>query len=105
MSDSRKGRKNSLETRKKISEAHCKRRHLTKPPSAENWKSTIEHSKMVQIRVTCQYNNELFYPVNETALKFAKLVNKKTLPYSDLQLIKSLGFEIEQTNAHDLGGI
>ena len=60
---------------------------------------------MVQIRVTCQYNNELFYPVNETALKFAKLVNKKTLPYSDLQLIKSLGFEIEQTNAHDLGGI
>jgi len=35
-----------------------------------------------------------FYPVCENAQKFCKLTNKKTLDHRDIELIRSLGFEV-----------
>jgi len=51
-------------------------------------------NKTVLIDIRSVYGNELIYPANDTAAKFANLINKKTLSRVDLAIIKNLGFEI-----------
>lgn len=46
------------------------------------------------ITVKNVYGNELIYPANETAEKFAQLLKKKTFDTSDLKKIQDLGFTI-----------
>jgi hypothetical protein len=41
------------------------------------------------------YGVEKFYPVDETAQRFAQLTGTKTLCRKDLFVIKALGFKIE----------
>jgi len=48
----------------------------------------------VIIKKKSVYGNVLFYPVCENAQKFCKLTNKKTLDHRDIELIRSLGFEV-----------
>lgn len=50
---------------------------------------------LVSIKERNVYGNTLLYPNNETAQKFADLVNKKTFTTIDLEKIKSLGYQIE----------
>lgn len=49
----------------------------------------------IQVQLRSVYGRELIYPVNEMALKFTKLLGRKTLTKSDIAHIKALGFEIE----------
>jgi len=51
---------------------------------------------MLQITLKTKnvYGNELIYPVCEIAEKLAKLINKKTFSNYDLDIIKSLGYQI-----------
>ena len=49
----------------------------------------------LQLRVKSTYGRDLFYPINETALQFCKLLGRKTLVTNDLSPIKALGYEIE----------
>jgi hypothetical protein len=53
-------------------------------------------TKTVEIEVRSVYGNTLIYPANEAAQIFAKIAGKKTLDKSDLNLIRALGFEVEQ---------
>lgn len=50
---------------------------------------------LVEIKEKPVYGNIMLYPNNECAEKFAKLIKKKTFYYEDLELIKSLGHEIQ----------
>lgn len=65
---------------------------------------TIPEPMKVIVQIKSVYGNELIYPINTTAQQFAKLVGKKTLSRADLQIIKSLGFEIEHSQV-TIGGI
>lgn len=47
-------------------------------------------------RIKSVYGNDLYYPVNETALKFANLLGKKTFSRVDLSIIGNLGYTITQ---------
>lgn len=51
-------------------------------------------SLKIIIKKKTVYGNELFYPVCENSKKFCKLTNKKTLDHRDIELIRSLGFEV-----------
>jgi hypothetical protein len=48
------------------------------------------------IRIKCVYGNDMVYPVNETAQKFANLVGKKTFSRTDLAIIGNLGYKVTQ---------
>tara|TARA_R100001530_G_scaffold1623_1_gene2913 strand:- start:1311 stop:1490 length:180 start_codon:yes stop_codon:yes gene_type:complete len=50
----------------------------------------------LEIETKNVYGNDLIYPKNETAQKFAVLLKKKTLTIEELKLIKELGFSINQ---------
>lgn len=50
----------------------------------------------LEIETKNVYGNDLIYPKNETAQKFAVLLKKKTLTIEELKLIKELGFQINQ---------
>lgn len=56
----------------------------------------------VQVTIKNVYGNELIYPANETANKFAQLLKKKTFNRKDLKIIESLGYKIELINAYTL---
>lgn len=43
------------------------------------------------------YGNDMIYPVNDIALKFANLINKKTFSKTDLAIICNLGYTIKQS--------
>jgi len=53
-------------------------------------------NKMLQITLKTKsvYGNDLMYPVCETSQKFANLLNKKTFSHTDINIIKSLGYQI-----------
>lgn len=52
--------------------------------------------KTVSVTVRFEYGNERIFPVNETALQVAKLmVPRKTFTVADLDILQSLGFQIE----------
>jgi hypothetical protein len=42
------------------------------------------------------YGHSLRYPANDTAIKFARLINCKSFSFSELATIRQLGFEVEQ---------
>jgi hypothetical protein len=42
------------------------------------------------------YGHSLRYPANDTAIKFARLINCKSFSFSEFATIKQLGFEVEQ---------
>jgi len=50
----------------------------------------------VEVEIRSVYGNQLIYPANEAAQIFAQIAGKKTLDKSDLNLIRALGFEVEQ---------
>lgn len=50
----------------------------------------------LQIRKKNVYGNDLTYPANNTAEELVKLTGKKTFTDSDLAILKSVGYEIEQ---------
>jgi hypothetical protein len=50
---------------------------------------------IVEVQIKSVYGNELVYPVNENACKFAQLIGKKTLSMRDIAYIKGLGFTIK----------
>lgn len=56
----------------------------------------------IQVTIRTVYGNELIYPVDNNARKFAELVNQKTLNSKHLEIIKALGFEIELSNSYSL---
>jgi hypothetical protein len=47
-------------------------------------------------RIKSVYGNDLIYPVNETSIKFANLLGKKTFSKIDLAIIGNLGYTITQ---------
>lgn len=55
----------------------------------------IEGQMIVLISTRSVYGNELIYPENELAKRFAEFSGKSTLSLKDLRLIKSLGFKID----------
>jgi hypothetical protein len=42
------------------------------------------------------YGHSLRYPANDTAIKFARLINCKSFSFSELATISQLDFEVEQ---------
>lgn len=50
----------------------------------------------VIVKVKSVYGNDLIYPVNDTAQKFANLIGKKTFSKVDLAIISNLGYKITQ---------
>lgn len=53
-------------------------------------------TKIIEVEVRSVYGKTLIYPKNEAAQIFAHIAGKKTLDRSDLNLIRALGFEVEQ---------
>lgn len=51
---------------------------------------------VVQVEVRSVYGTVLIYPANNAAKVFAQIAGKKTLSKADLDLIRSLGFEVDQ---------
>ena len=41
------------------------------------------------------YGNVLLYPNNDTAQKFCYLLGKKTLTHNDIDIIVSMGYQLE----------
>lgn len=50
----------------------------------------------VQVEVRNVYGNELIYPANFEAERFAAIAGTKTLSSTDLMNIKALGFVVEE---------
>ena len=50
----------------------------------------------ITVEVKEVYGNKTVYPVCETAKSFAALARTKTLTFDAIQIIKSMGYEIEQ---------
>ena len=48
------------------------------------------------VKVKQVYGNDMIYPVNDTAQKFANLIGKKTFSKTDLAIISNLGYKINQ---------
>lgn len=48
-----------------------------------------------EVDVIVNYGKNFFYPHNEIALQFCKLLGSKTLTQGQLKLIKTMGIEIE----------
>ena len=59
-------------------------------------------ARVVRVQVKSNYGNALIYPVCETAKMFAQLTGNKTLRMNDIEIIKKLGFRIEQIVAEKL---
>ena len=56
----------------------------------------------IQVKIKSVYGNQLIYPACTDAEIFAHLTGKKTLSHQDLELIKTLGYEIKLNNAYGL---
>lgn len=56
----------------------------------------------IQVQVKSSYGNMLVYPVCDTAKMFTKLTGNKTLRLEDIEIIKKLGFSIEQVQPEKL---
>ena len=50
---------------------------------------------ILEILVKTAYNKQMFYPVCNNAIIFARIAKAKTLTRTNLAYIKDLGFEIE----------
>lgn len=56
----------------------------------------------IQVMIKSVYGEELVYPADENAKRFAEMVQRKTLPPRVLKLIRELGYEIETVPAYQL---
>jgi len=50
--------------------------------------------KIAEFKIKSVYGKDLIYPINDIAIKFAKLIGKKTLLPHELEQISELGFEV-----------
>lgn len=50
----------------------------------------------IKIRIKNVYGNDLIYPACDISNQFVKLTERKTFKQSDLEIIKNLGYKIEQ---------
>ena len=56
----------------------------------------------LKLMVKSVYGNEMIYPACEKSKLLTALSRKKTLDNRDLELIKSLGYQIEWVNAYQM---
>ena len=61
-------------------------------------------TKSIKVQVKTSYGNTLIYPVCETAKLFTKLTGNKTLRMTDMEVIRKLGFSVEQVMPESLFG-
>lgn len=59
-------------------------------------------SGVVKIEVIKVYGNDMIYPKNSAAERFAAIAGKKTFTSQDLANIKALGFTVEEVAAKKL---
>jgi hypothetical protein len=52
--------------------------------------------RVIRVQVKSNYGNALVYPLCEVSKLFCKLTGNKTLRMADIEVIKKLGFEVEQ---------
>lgn len=50
----------------------------------------------ITVKVKNVYGQDLIYPADDNAQRFAQLTGKKTFTKYDLRLIKELGYEVKQ---------
>lgn len=50
----------------------------------------------ITVKVKNIYGQDLIYPADDNAQRFAQLTGKKTFTKYDLRLIKELGYEVKQ---------
>ncbi len=53
-------------------------------------------SKVVEVELRNVYGNNLMYPVNETAHKFARLIGAKTFNRHHVNMMRDLGYVVGQ---------
>lgn len=58
--------------------------------------------RVIRVQVKNNYGNTLVYPVCEVAKEFTKLTGNKTLRLRDIEVIKKLGFEVQQVQPETL---
>ena len=61
----------------------------------EFWKKVETNQKIFEIKFRTVYGNRLIYPVNDTSLAIARLMGKKTFKRNELDIIKSIGFDVQ----------
>ena len=49
----------------------------------------------IQVTIKNVYGNERIYPINQKAIWFTSLTNKKTLDRDEIDIIKKLGYQVE----------
>ena len=59
------------------------------------WKKVEANQRIFKIKFKTVYGNRLIYPVNSIALSIARLMGKKTFKRNELDIIKSIGFNIQ----------
>lgn len=59
-------------------------------------------SDIVEVEIRSVYGNDMIYPANFAAERFAAIAGKKTLSLADLANIKALGFAVEEVAAKKL---
>jgi len=68
------------------------------PPLTESEQAAMGgHSMHITVMVRTVYGNDLVYPVDETAIKFAALLRVKTFNAHQVNMIKSLGYAVHVT--------
>lgn len=50
--------------------------------------------KPIEIKTKSAYGQTRIYPVNETGIKLAGMMGRKTFNKEDLETLKTLGFEV-----------
>ncbi len=55
---------------------------------------------IITVQVRSVYGNELVYPMDDTSLLFARLLNVKTFNHHQLSTIKALGYSVHVAAGH-----
>ena len=58
--------------------------------------------RIIEVAIKNVYGNDLIYPVGSTAKLFAELTGKKTFSRQDIETIKLLGFQVQQTQLTEI---
>lgn len=62
----------------------------------------VPADRVIEVEVRNVYGNEMIYPSNYAAERFAAIAGKKTLSRTDLMNIKALGFMVEEVASKKL---
>lgn len=65
-------------------------------------RAAVESEKIVKVEVRNVFGNDLIYPANYEAERFAAIAGKKTLGRCDLLNIRALGFTVEEVSIKKL---